>query len=123
MWALLTVYQALIRMSVDAVTDTAMPATDPDRISLTVAWQTARNQVVLAQGITGPPPGRRNAIQTAVLTALLPPRRQRTKARTKKIASSQYKTAGTSYPKTSLNYTIETEITVFEDGLTARSNP
>lgn len=125
-WALLAVYQALVRLSVDAVTDTATPASpaiDPDRISLTVAWQTARNQVVLAQGITGPAPAARNAIETAVLANLLPPRRQRTKARTKKIASSQYKTAGTRYPKTSLNYTIETEITIFEDGLTARTKP
>jgi hypothetical protein len=122
-WALLAVYQAVVRISVDAVTDTALPVIDPDRVSLTVAWQTARDQVVLGQGITGPAPGRRSAIQTAVRAALLPPRRLRTKARTKKIASSQYKTAGTGSPKTSLNYTIKTEITIFEDGLTARSKP
>lgn len=127
-WALLAVYQAIVRLSVDAVTDTtvteiAAPAIDPDRISLTVAWQTARNQVVLAQGITGPTPGRPNAIQSAVRSSLLPPRRLRAKARTKKIASSQYKAAGTAYPRTSLKYTIETEITIFEDGLTARSKP
>lgn len=127
-WALLAVYQAVVRLAVDAVTDTtaadpATPGTDPDRISLTVAWHTARNQVVLARNITGPPPGQRNAIETAVRTSLLPPRRQRTKARTKKIASSQYKATGTAYPKTSLKYTLETEITIFEDGLTARSKP
>jgi hypothetical protein len=126
-WALLTVYQTLVRLSVEAVTDTAATTatrTDPDRVSLTVAWQTARDQVVLAQGIQ---PSASHPCQTAIGTAvrahLLPPRRQRGKARTKKIATSQYKTAGTSWPKTSLSYTIDTHITIFEEGLTARSNP
>lgn len=127
-WALLTVYQSLVRLGVEAVTTTTAATTaagtDPDRVSLTVAWQTARDQVVLAQGIqpSASDPCR-TAIGTAVRANLLPPRRQRVKARTKKIATSQYKTAGTSWPKTSLNYTIDTHITIFEEGLTARSKP
>jgi len=124
-WALLTVYQSLIRVGVDAVTGPAAPAgIDPDRVSLTVAWQSARDQVVAACGIHPPAPGpHHDAIGTAVRAALLPPRRQRLKARTKKIATSQYKAAGTSWPKTSLTYTIDTEIAIFEEGLTARSKP
>jgi hypothetical protein len=124
-WALLAVYQALIRIGVDAVTGPAATAgTDPDRVSLTVAWQTARDQVVAAQGIQPSTPHPcHTVIGAAVRAHLLPPRRQRLKARTKKIATSQYKSTGTSWPTTSLNYTIDTHITIFEEGLTARPKP
>jgi hypothetical protein len=59
----------------------------------------------------------------AVVRACLLPRRQRGKARAKKIAASQYKTAGTGWPRTSLGYTVDIHITIFEEGLTARPKP
>lgn len=130
-WALLAVYQAIVRMAVDALptgpagpAGPAGPGIDPDRISLSVAFHTAGDQVILA-AVTVPPTHRRpvGAIGRAVLANLLPARRQRTKARTKKIAKSQYKTAGTRWPKTSLGYTFHAHITIFEQGLTARSSP
>ena len=121
-WALLTVYQAIVRLAVDALPHRS--GIDPDRISLTVALHTAADQVILAAAIT--PPGAcrlSSAVGAAVLANPLPARRQRAKARTKKIAKSQYKTAGTGWPKTSLAYTLHTDITIFEHGLTARSSP
>jgi hypothetical protein len=39
------------------------------------------------------------------------------------IEASQYKTAGTGWPRTSLGYTVDTHITIFEEGLTARPKP
>lgn len=133
-WALLAVYQALTRLITDALT--TQPGVDPDRASFTTALHTARDQVILAAGIHTPthhhpighPAGHPagypvGVIGAAVLTHLLPPRRQRVKARTKKIASSQYKTASTTWPKTTLGYTIHTHITIFDKGLTPRSSP
>jgi hypothetical protein len=122
MWAILAVYQAVKRLGHDAAS--TRPALDPDRISFTVALHTARNQVILATAIdcpTGDP--RLGPVGRAVLADLLPPRRQRIKARTKKIATSKYKGAGTAFPARSLGYTLHTHITIFEQGLTARSKP
>ena len=121
-WAILAVYQAIKRLGHDAAS--TRPDLDPDRISFTVALHTARNQVILAAAIdcpTGDP--RLGPVGTAVLANLLAPRRQRTKARTKKISTSKYKGTGTAFPDRSLNYTLDTEITIFEDGLTARPKP
>lgn len=122
LWALLTVYQAIIRISTDAVT--TQPNVDPDRASFTVAIHTARNQVITAGAIACPTTDPLlGAIGLAVLSSLLPPRRQRAKARTKKIATSKYKPAGTVFPRTTLHYTTHTQIMIFEEGLTARSSP
>lgn len=119
-WAILAVYQAIIRLSHDAVR--TQLDTDPDRISFTAAIHAARDQVILAAAThyTGATPG---ALGRAVLANLLPPRRQRAKARTKKIATSKYKAAGTTFPARTQPYTLHTHITIFEEGLTARSSP
>lgn len=119
MWAILAVYQAIKRLGHDAVT--SRPGLDPDRISFTIALHTARNQVILAAATdwnTGDP--LIGAIGRAVLADLLSRRRQRAKARTKKISSSKYKVAGTAFPARSLNYTLDTQIMIFDEGLTAR---
>lgn len=122
LWAILTVYQAIKHLGHDAVS--TRPDIDPDRVSFTVALHTARTQVILAAA-THCPAGdpRLGPVGRAVLANLLPPRRQRIKARTKKISTSKYKGAGTAFPDHCLNYTLHTEITIFEEGLTARPKP
>ncbi|MFJ1656694.1 hypothetical protein ACIOC2_36105 [Streptomyces sp. NPDC088337] len=49
MWALLTLYQALRTVMVDAAE--SVPDTDPDRCGFTIAFQAARDQVVQAAGV------------------------------------------------------------------------
>jgi Insertion element 4 transposase N-terminal/Transposase DDE domain len=119
-YALLTVYQTLIRLCVDAV-DTC-PEARPDRISFTVALHTAADQVTAAVGIIIPAGDRLvGVIGRAVLDELLPAPRNRGKARTKKNPTSKYGPNAGSFPQTSLNYTITTNVTIMEEGLTARS--
>ncbi|GAA3520732.1 hypothetical protein GCM10023075_82330 [Streptosporangium album] len=48
-YALLTVYQALVRIAGDAIL--SRPRLDPDRISFTVALEAARDQVITASGV------------------------------------------------------------------------
>ena len=80
-YALLTVYQAIVRIACDAVA--SRPGLDPDRASFTVALETARDQVIAAAGIL-PPAGRTvlvGVIGHVLLDSLLPARRrQRIKA-------------------------------------------
>lgn len=94
-WALLTVYQLLRMAMVTAVE--SRPDTNPDRASFTTALQTARDQLIAADGIlpTDQPgrPGQPDllgAIGRAVLATLLPPRRPRWSTRTIKNATSRY---------------------------------
>lgn len=88
-WAQLTLYQALRRAMAEAVE--SVPGTDPDRAAFTVALETARDQVVAADGILPTAfesvPGR---IAHAVLTNLLPPRRPRISPRRVKCPISRY---------------------------------
>jgi hypothetical protein len=119
-YALLTVYQAIIRVAVDAV-DTC-PEARPDRISFTVALQTAGDQVIAAVGIIIPVgDGLVGVIGQAVLDELLPAPRNRGKARTKKNPTSKYGPNAGTFPQTSLKYTISANVMVMEEGLTARS--
>jgi hypothetical protein len=121
-WAILAVYQAIRRLGHDALA--THPEHDPDRVSFTTALHTARTQVILAAGINCPATGILiGAIGRAVLANLLPNRRQRTKARTKKIAESKYKVAGTFFPAHTLHYTLTTHITLLEEALTPEPNP
>jgi hypothetical protein len=117
---LLTVYQTIIRICVDAVD--AGPEARPDRISFTVALQTAGDQVIAAVGIIIPVGDRLvGVIGQAVLDDLLPAPRNRGKARTRKNPTSKYGPNAGTFPQTSLNYTINTNVTIIEQGLTARS--
>jgi len=120
-YALLTVYQTIIRIAVDAV-DTC-PDARPDRISFTTALQTAADQVIAAVGIIIAVGDRLvGVIGQAVLNDLLPTPRNRGKARTRKNPTSKYSPNAGTFPQTSLNYTINTNVTIMEEGLTARSN-
>jgi Transposase DDE domain len=119
-YALLTAYQAIIRIAVDAV-DTC-PAAHPDRVSFTVALETAGEQVIAAVGIIIPAgDGLVGAIGQAVLDDLLPATRDRGKARSKKNPTSKYGPNAGKFPQTSLRYTINANVMVMEEGLTARS--
>lgn len=90
LWSSLIVYQLLRR----AMTDAALgrPDTDPDRMSFTVALESARNQVTTASGIDGCEidPTAPGTIGGAVLAARLPPRRPRLSIRKVKCSTSRY---------------------------------
>jgi Insertion element 4 transposase N-terminal/Transposase DDE domain len=119
-YALLTVYQALIMVSVDAIA--SRPDVDPDRISFIIALHTAQDLVIASHGITPDTNTLIGVIGLAVLADLNPPRRHRIKARSKKNPTSKYAMNASKHPRTSLKYTINTTIAVFEHGLTPRSN-
>ncbi|MFJ9034678.1 transposase [Streptomyces sp. NPDC102274] len=88
MWALLTLYQALRTVMLEAAE--SVPGTDPDRCCFTVAVQTARDQVVQATGIVPDDPGPVGLIGRQVLARLLPPRRHRVSTRKVKSPMSRY---------------------------------
>ncbi|WP_457757741.1 IS4 family transposase [Streptomyces mirabilis] len=92
MWSLLTLYQALRTVMVEAAE--SLPGTDPDRCCFTVALQTARDQVVQAAAVITDPAdaGRLGLIGHRILTRLLPPRRQRVSTRKVKSPMSRYST-------------------------------
>lgn len=86
LWAHLAVYQALRRTMAEAAE--SRPGTDPDRVSFTVALETAKDQVIAAAGVLlDAEPGR---IEQAVLNNLLPPRRPRVAPRRVKCPISRY---------------------------------
>jgi Transposase DDE domain len=85
-WALLTLYQALRTLMVEAAE--SRPGTDPDRCGFTVALHTARDLVVQAAGITGG--ATIGVIGQRVLAGLLPPRRPRVSTRKVKSPISRY---------------------------------
>ncbi|MCX5319908.1 hypothetical protein [Streptomyces sp. NBC_00120] len=86
MWGLLTLYQAPRTVTLDAAE--SRPGTDPDRCGLTLALQSARDQVVQAVGVvTAHVVG---VIGHKVLAGLLPARRQRVSTRKVKSPMSRY---------------------------------
>lgn len=88
MWALLTLYQALRAVLVEAAE--SVPGTDPDRCCFTIALQSARDHVVQAIGIVPDQPGSLGLIGRRVLARLLPPRRLRVSTRKVKSPMSRY---------------------------------
>jgi hypothetical protein len=124
-WALLTVYQALIRAAAD--TAATQPGLDTDRISFTVLLTTARITLTTARGIlpgdspSSGPLDLAGAIGRAALAALLPAwRRQRLKARTLKRSTSKYSPNAGQHPATAQSYTFTAQITFFTKGLAPR---
>jgi hypothetical protein len=102
-YALLVVYH-LLRTAMADATDT-QPGTDPDRASFTIAWQTARDQLVQATNIiTGTVIDLAGTIGRHVLANLMPTRRLRVSPRIVKRAISKYQARGhvdrTSYKAT-----------------------
>ncbi|WP_329190861.1 IS4 family transposase [Actinacidiphila glaucinigra] len=114
-YALLTVYQALVRTAGDLVT--AQPGLSAERVSLIVLLNAAADQIVAARGIapTDPVP-LIGAIGRAALAGLLPKsRRWRLKARVRKRNSKYTFTAG-KHPRTAQAYTLHLEM-IKEGGL------
>jgi hypothetical protein len=106
--ALLVTYQALRTAMADAAS--TAPGTDPDRASFSVALDAARDQVILAAGITAATTvdlaGR---IGERVLAALMPARRLRTSPRVVKRAISKYNARG-KIDRTARKATINVDI-------------
>ncbi|WBP84656.1 transposase [Kitasatospora cathayae] len=119
-YALLTVYQTLIRAADDAVT--TEPALTMERISFTVLLQAAADQVTTATGIRNPEPVVLvGAIGRAVLDDPLPAtHRQRVKARSRKNPTSKYGPNAGKHPQQAQTYTFNITIQVMEDGLAPR---
>lgn len=108
-YALLTVYQALVRVASDLVT--ARPGLSAQRISPVLLLGAAADQIIAARGI-GPndPVALIGAIGRAALTGLLPQgRRQRLKARYRK-RNTKYSFTADKHPKKAQAYTLHIEV-------------
>ncbi|WP_406300845.1 IS4 family transposase (plasmid) [Embleya sp. NBC_00888] len=108
-YALLTVYQALrIAMADAAATE---PGLDPDRMSFTVALETACGQVIAAAGVlVTAAVDLVGVIGRALLREKPAPRRNRTNPRSKKRPTSKYAASAMGVPKTSRRYTLHADI-------------
>jgi hypothetical protein len=92
-YALLVTYQALRTAIADAAA--TVPGTDPDRASLAVALNAARDQVILAAGVlAGAVTDLAGTIGRLVLASLMPSRRLRVSPRAVKRAMSKYNAKG-----------------------------
>jgi len=92
-YALLITYQALRTAIADAAA--TAPGTDPDRASFAIALNAARDQVILAAGVTaGPVTDLAGTIGRLVLASLMPARRLRVSPRVVKRAMSRYNARG-----------------------------
>ncbi|WP_270264407.1 hypothetical protein [Kocuria marina] len=89
-WALLTCYQVLRTAMTGATLQ--HPGIDPDRLSFTIALDTAHDQVVQARGtFTGGTTNLVGAIGAALLAEPMPARRIRTRLRVVKRAISMFR--------------------------------
>jgi Insertion element 4 transposase N-terminal/Transposase DDE domain len=120
-YALLVTYQLLRTAMADATA--TRPGTDPDRASLTIAWQAARDQVVqAAHVIAGAVTDLAGAIGRRVLDSLLPARRLRVSPRIVKRAISKYQARGPDIDRTSYKATIGIDILAPPGTLTATTS-
>jgi hypothetical protein len=89
----------------------AWPGADPDRASFTIAFQTARDQLINAAGvIAGTVIDLIGTIGRHVLAGLMPDRRVRTSPRVVKRAISKYAAKGPNIDRTSYKATINIDI-------------
>ncbi len=87
-----------------------VPGTDPDRASFSIALDAARDQVILAAGVTAAATaGIAGRIGERVLASLMPARRLRTSPRVVKRAMSRYNAKGKP-DRTTRNATINVQI-------------
>ncbi len=108
-YALLVVYHLLRTAIADATT--TRPDTDPDRASFTIAWQTARDQLIQAADvIAGTVIDLAGTIGRHVLANLLPARRLRVCPRIVKRAISKYQARGPNIDRTSYKATLTIDI-------------
>ena len=103
--ALLVTYQLLRTAIADAVT--TRPGIDPDRASFTIAWHTARDQIVQATNIiAGTVIDLAGTIGRHILANLLHDRRLRVCPRIVKRAISKYQVRGPNIDRTSYKATV-----------------
>ena len=108
-YALLITYQ-LLRTAIADATATR-PDLDPDRASFTIAWQTARDQIVQAAGVIADTViDVVGGIGRHVLAHPLPPRRLRACPRIVKRAISKYQARGPNIDRASYKATLDIEI-------------
>lgn len=108
-YALLVVYQLLRTAMADATS--TRPGTDPDRAGFSIAWQAARDQVILAAGVLADTViDLAGTIGRHVLAGLLPARRLRVSPRIVKRAISKYQARGPRIDRTSYKATTGIEI-------------
>ena len=121
-YALLITYQLLRTAMADATS--TQTGTDPDRASFTIAWQTARDQIVQAAGvIAGTVTGLAGTIGQHTLNGLLPARRLRVSPRTVKRAISKYQARGPTIDRASHKATVTIDIPASPQTLTATTSP
>jgi Transposase DDE domain/Insertion element 4 transposase N-terminal len=108
-YALLVTYQILRTAMADATS--TQPGLDPDRASFTVAFNAARDQVIMAASvIAGTVIDLAGAIGRLVLDNLMPSRRLRISPRVVKRAISKYNARGPAIDRTTYKATIAIEI-------------
>ena len=118
-YALLVTYQALRTAIADAAA--TVPGTDPDRASFAIALGAARDQVILAAGVTaGTTIELAGTIGRTVLASLMPSRRLRTSPRVVKRAISKYNARG-KIDRTTCKATID--IAILDAPLTTDTKP
>ncbi|MGH3803831.1 MAG: hypothetical protein ACRDTD_27610, partial [Pseudonocardiaceae bacterium] len=109
-YALLTVYHALRIAMADAAA--TMPGLDPDRMSFTVALETACDQIIAAAGVLiETAVDMAGSIGRALLREKPLPRRNRTNPRSKKRPTSKYAASAIGEPKKTRRYTLHTNVT------------
>ena len=108
-YALLVVYHLLRTAMADATS--TRPDVDPDRASFTIAWQTARDQVIQAAGVIADTViDLVGTIGRHVLADLMPARRLRVCPRIVKRAISKYQARGPVIDRTSYRATVSIDI-------------
>jgi hypothetical protein len=118
-YALLVTYQALRTAIADAAG--TIPGTDPDRASFAIALNAARDQVILAAGVTtGTAIDLAGQIGRRILASLMPSRRPRVSPRVVKRAMSRYNAKG-KVDRTTYKATIA--ITIHATPLTPGDEP
>jgi hypothetical protein len=121
-YALLVTYQVMRTAMADAAG--TRPGTDPDRVSFTIAWQAARDQVTSAAGvIAGDTSDLAGTIGRLALATLLPARRLRVSPRIVKRAISKYQVRGRGPDRTSYKATLTIDILKPPETLTAATSP
>ena len=115
LWAILTLYQILARHLAETAHTAGL---DADRLSYTIALETARDQVTLAHGIH-PDPTCPDRLAAALLADPHPARaRRRLRARTVKSLSKYWSNHGR-HPATTQQYTLDITTGIFKHGLPA----
>jgi hypothetical protein len=121
-YALLVTYQVMRTAMADAAG--TVPGTDPDRVSFTVAWQAARDQLISAAGvIMADTADLAGAIGRQALADLLPARRQRASPRVVKRANSKYQARGSGADRASRKATLSIDILHPPETLTDPASP